>query len=238
VHERPRPRENHLLSRLPPAEFQRIRRELQVVRLPRKQILQRPGEPIVHVFFPINGVCSAVSIMEDGSTVEVATVGRDGLVGLSLFFDSPVASFQVYSQIPGLALRMGAELFLEEAARSEPFQWLLRRYAQARYLQTAQSAACNRLHSVEQRCARWLLMTHDRVGADRFQLTHEFFAQILGVRRASVTLAARTLQQAGAIRYVYGVITVIDRSRLESAACECFGVIAAAFKRLLEFGGD
>ena len=234
---RPRPRENHLLARLPLADRERLRPLLQPVRLGRKQVLERPGEPIGQVYFPLNGVCSSVSAMADGATAEVATVGRDGLVGLSLFFGSESTPLLVFSQIPGDALRMSADAFRREVEAAGPLQDLVRRYAEARFTQTAQSAACNRLHPVERRCARWLLMTHDRVGADRFQLTHEFFAQILGVRRSSVTVAARALQEARAIRYVYGVITVLDRARLEAAACECYRLIAGEFERLLGFRG-
>ena len=234
---RPRPRENHLLARLPAAERERLRPLLQPVRLGRKQVLERPGEPIRQIYFPLNGVCSSVSVMENGAIVEVATVGRDGVVGLSLFFGSETTPFLVYSQIPGDALWMPAEAFHAQTASSGPLQDLVRRYAEARFVQTAQTAACNRLHPVEQRCARWLLMTHDRVGADRFQLTHEFFAQILGVRRSSVTVAAGALQEVRAIRYVYGVITVLDRARLAAAACECYRLIAVEFDRLVGFRG-
>ena len=233
--DRPRPRENHLLSRLPPAELERLRPLLQPVRLRRKQILERPGEPSSYVYFPLSGVSSVVSIMEDGATVEVATVGRDGLIGLSAFFGTDTTPFQVFAQIPGEVMRMPAPAFRAAIDAPGQLQRLVGRYAEARFIQTAQSAACNRLHAVEQRCARWLLMSHDRLGVDRFSLTHEFLAQILGVRRSSVTVAARALQEAGAIRYAYGVITVMNRPALEAASCECYQIIAGEFERLLGF---
>jgi CRP-like cAMP-binding protein len=233
--ERPRPRESHLLALLPPDDQQQLRAGAQFVRLRRGQILHRPGEPIGQVFFPLNGLCSTVSVLEDGSTVEVDTVGRDGIVGLSLYFGAPDTPFQVFAQIPGEALRLPGSALLEAVERSSRLDGLLRRYAQARFTQTAQSVACNRLHGVEQRCARWLLLTHDRLVVDRFQLTQEFLSQILGIRRASATVAARALQTAGAIRYVYGVITIVDRARLESISCECYRLIAGEFERLLSF---
>ena len=230
---RPRPRENHLLARLPAAERERLWPLLQPVRLGSKQVLERPGEPIEQVYFPLNGVCSSVSVMEDGATVEVATVGRDGLLGLSLFFGSETTPFQVFSQIPGDALRMSAEAFCEAVEAPGPLQDLVRRYAEARFTQTAQSAACNRLHPVEQRCARWLLMTHDRVGGAEFILTHEFLAAMLGVRRASVSAVAAVLQRAGLIRYQRGRMTIVNRQGLEAAACECYQIITTEYDRLL-----
>jgi CRP-like cAMP-binding protein len=230
-----RPHANHLLASLPADEQERLRARLQPVRLNRKQMLQRPGEPIEQVYFPLNGLCSSVASMENGSASEVASVGRDGLVGLSLFLGAESTPFQVFAQIPGEALRMSAAAFREEVERSAALQSLVRRYAAALLVQSAQTAACNRLHPVEQRCARWLLMAHDRLAVNRFQLTHEFFSQFLGVRRSSVTVAAGALQAGGAIRYVYGVITVVSRARLEAAACECYRTIAAEYERLLRF---
>lgn len=218
---------------LPTDEYRQLAAQLDPVRLGAREILYAAGQPIADVYFPRSGVCSMLAIMESGASVEVATIGREGMLGLQLFLGAESAPFQTYSQIAGEAFRMSAADFWTAVGRSETLRAVLLRYAQAQFIQTAQSAACNRLHPVEERCARWLLMTHDRVAADRFALTHEYLSQMLGVRRSSVTVAAGMLQQAGLIAYAYGTITIVDRGGLEMVACECYRLITDEVERLL-----
>ena len=171
--------------------------------------------------------------MADGATVEVGTIGREGFVGLPAFHGAERSPLETFVQIPGAFARLPLAPFRAAAAPGTALHALLQRFAQAYYVLTAQSAGCNRLHPVEERCARWLLLTQDRAGAATFPLTHEFLGYMLGVRRASVTLAAGALQRAGLIAYHRGVITVLDRPGLEAAACECYAIIRGHFERLL-----
>ncbi|OWY64040.1 hypothetical protein B7486_49525 [cyanobacterium TDX16] len=171
--------------------------------------------------------------MEDGGVVEAATVGNEGMVGLPVFLEADTIPSQAIVQIPGDALRMKADAFKAWVDQSQPLQNLLKRYTQVMFNSIMQTAACNRRHEIEQRCCRWLLMTHDRVGSDNFPLTQEFLAQMLGVRRPSVSVVASILQKAGLIRYSRGKIIILDRPGLESATCECYPVIKQEFDRLL-----
>ena len=199
-----------------------------------KQTLFEQGAPIDEVTFPLTGVCSLLSMMEDGRSVEIATVGNEGFVGLPVFLQATFTSaHRGIVQIPGEAITVDARAFLELSNSGGTFQAVLQRYAQALITQIAQGAACNRLHTVEQRCAKWLLQTHDRVDGDAFELTQEFLGMMLGVGRQSVNEAATSLQQAGLMRYGRGVITVLDRRGLEEASCECYGVVRTEFDRLL-----
>jgi CRP-like cAMP-binding protein len=192
------------------------------------------GEPIEWVAFPISGVWSLLSIMEDGRSVEVATVGKEGFVGLPVFLRATLtSSHRAMVQIPGRAVTFPAAAFLDLSNSGGEFQTALQRYAQALITQIAQNAACNRVHTLEQRCARWLLQTHDRVDSDELSLTQEFLGQMLGVGRQAVNEAAQALQDAGMIRYTRGSITVVDRAALHGAACECYDVIRGEFDRLL-----
>ena len=179
---------------------------------------------------------SLVTYLEDGPSVEIATVGREGMVGISLFLETATVAWRAFGQVPGKALRIRAETFREEVDRNGALVRLLKRYTQALLSQVAQSSACNCVHTIEQRCARWLLQTHDRVGSDHYPLTQEFLAQMLGMRRSSVSQAAGGLQKAGLIRYVRGRITVLDRAGLEAASCECYAIIRREFERLLGNG--
>jgi CRP-like cAMP-binding protein len=171
--------------------------------------------------------------MADGRAVEFGTVGNEGMIGLPLFLGADRSPHRAFTQVPGDALRMRAEDFREEMGRQGQLAGLLRRYNQALMNQMAYSVACNRLHSVEERMCRWLLMTHDRVGADRFPMTQEFLAQMLGVRRPSVTVVAGVLQKAGLIAYARGWVVILDRAGLEAASCECYRVVRDDFERLL-----
>jgi CRP-like cAMP-binding protein len=229
----PKPAQNRLLAALPAKDFKRLEPRLERVPLEFKQPLYNSGEPIRHVYFPTSGVASLVNIMSGGQQVEIAVVGREGMVGLPVFLEAGEIPGRAFCQVPGDAMRMGAEPFQEEAKRGGKLTNLLLRYTQALFNQVAQSAACNRAHSVDERCARWLLQTQDRVGQDQFPVTQEFMAQMLGVRRATVNVAAGILQKAGFITYTRGWITVLDRPGLESASCECYAIIKAEFDRLL-----
>ncbi|GAB1544627.1 Crp/Fnr family transcriptional regulator [Scytonema sp. NUACC21] len=227
---------NRLLAALPPEEHQRLLPHLQFITLEYKQVLYQPNEPIEYVYFPNNGVISLLTIMENGEAVEVGTVGNEGFVGLPLFLGANSIPGQAFSQIPGEALRMRAEVFKGKVTPGSPLHNLLQRYTQAMFNQIAQSAACNRLHSIEERFCRWLLMTEDRVGSHQFPITHEFLGQMLGVRRASVSVVAATIQRAGLISYSRGKMTILDREGLEDITCECYGIVKAEFDRLL--GGN
>jgi CRP-like cAMP-binding protein len=226
------PGENLLLAALPRDEYDRMRLHVEKVSLPLRDILYEANEPIGHVFFPLNGVVSLV-IMDSGFTLEVGIIGNEGLVGTPVFLGSERSPTRAIAQIPGEALRMEAKVFQKEMKRGGPLHGLVQRYTQSMINQISQSIVCNRRHSVEKRMRRWLLMSHDRVGADEFPLTHEFLAQMLGVRRPTVTAVARTLQKAGLIDYHRGRITVLDRKGLEAASCECYEVVAKELNRLL-----
>ena len=211
------------------------------VELELKQVLFDVDRPIEHVYFPEEAVISILSVMSDGSAIETATVGHEGMVGLPVFLGTDQMSAQAFCQIPGSALRTERDA-LRRALESSPALVLaLQRYTQALFTFVAQNSACNRMHTMAQRCARWLLHTHDRVGAefgrDEFSLTHQFLSQMLGVRRATVTEGMRALHTSGAVSYVRGRVVVRDREALESAACECYAVIVREFDRLLGVPG-
>ena len=193
----------------------------------------RQHEPIPAVDFPLSGVLSIVVIMEDGGVAEVGTVGNEGMAGVPLVMGTDRSPAQAFYQVPGSAYRMPASVFRAEVERGGALSTVMRLYAQAFLNQVSQSAACNRLHPLEQRLCRWILMSHDRTGGDKIALTQEFLAQMLGVRRATVSIAAGMLQKAALIRYNRGVIHVLDRERLEEASCECYAVVRREFERLL-----
>jgi CRP-like cAMP-binding protein len=173
--------------------------------------------------------------MKNGKAAEVGVVGKEGMLGLPVFLGTDRSSGQSFSQVPGESLRLGADAFRAAIQRSRALVDLLHRYTQALFTQVSQSAACNSLHSIEERCCRWLLMTHDRVETDEFVLTQEFLAIMLGVRRASVAEVAGKLQQAGLIHYRRGQMRILDRQGLEATACECYSVIRAEYERLLPY---
>jgi CRP-like cAMP-binding protein len=228
-----RPAGNVLLALLPTVDRDRLLAGAEAVDLVAGHTLHAAGEPIAWAYFPDGAVVSVVSVFDDGHGVEVGTIGREGIVGLSLALGGGALPFRVFCQVPGRARRVPAAALRSEVARGGALKALLDRYAQALLIQTAQTAACNRRHPIDQRCARWLLMTHDRVGADRFVLTQEYLAVMLGARRAGVSLAATRLRASGLIRYSRGVITVVDRPGIEAAACACYRLVRAAEDRLL-----
>lgn len=227
------PSGNGLLAALPTESYERLVPDLAAVTLKLRDLVYEVSQPIEHIYFPTRCVISLVNVMADGEEIESATVGREGCVGLPVFLGSDQAPFRAFCQIPGEALRMPASRLREEAARDASLRRVLNHYTLATLTQVGQSAACNRIHSIDARCARWLLLCHDRMGADEFLLTHEFLGEMLGVRRASVTEAAGRLQEAGLIRYRRGRITVVDRPGLEGAACECYRIIRDEYDRLL-----
>jgi CRP-like cAMP-binding protein len=228
----PRPK-NKLLACLPRDDFARIRRHLRTVPIAVKQILHPRNEPIREVFFPNGGVASVTTVMRDGAMVEIATIGDEGLVGINAFFGPALMSGEAMMQVPDTdAEAMSLEAFRTELDRRGPFYDCVQLYSQAVIMLMMQSTACMALHSVEQRCCRWLLMTHDRVHRDDFQLSHEFLAMMLGSTRPTVTTVAGALQKAGLIKYVHGHITIVDRQQLEAASCECYATVKEHFDRL------
>lgn len=231
-----KPIENRLLAALPAEEYQRLVPHLERVELSVNQVIYEPFEPIRHVYFPHQALVSLISTMSDGSTVEVGVVSNEGMVGIPVFLGGNTTTTRAFVQVPDSSTRMEATRLLAEFNRGGPLQSLLLRYTQALHTQVSQTAACNRLHTVESRLARWLLMVSDRMQSDQFPLTQEFIAQMLGCRRSGVTEAAGTLSQAGMIRYTRGRITILNREAMDAASCECYGVIKDEFARLLGTG--
>jgi CRP-like cAMP-binding protein len=224
---------NRLLGLLPPRDYARLRPHLQPIPLRYRQSLYRAHRPIEFVYFIETGVGSPVNTMANGEASEVGTIGNEGLVGLPIVFGDDRAPTSVYVQVPGAGLRMKAALFKKELTRSASMRTVMLHYAHAFFNQVAQSAACNQFHSIDQRCCRWLLMTHDRMQSDDFLLTQEFLAMMLGVQRTGVTIAAGALQRAGLIRYRRGNVSIIYRCSLIRRSCECYGVSKKEFDRLL-----
>jgi CRP-like cAMP-binding protein len=226
------PLHNRLLAALPPAAYARIARQLQMSTAVTGRTLQAPGTPVTDVYFPNGGVFSVTNQMRDGGLVEVATVGREGMLGISVFLGDRSGAGRTFMQVPNGPLpSMAVGRFVRETA-SGPFREIVGRYAQANLLQIMQCTACNALHGVRQRCCRWLLQTQDRVGSKEFLLKQEFLAIMLGVRRPTVTLVMGALQDSGLIATRYGRIRVLNRRKLEHASCECYEVIREQFQRL------
>jgi CRP-like cAMP-binding protein len=227
------PLRNRLLAALPRAEYDRIRPYLRLRTVSPGETLQAHRARITDVYFPNGGVFSVTNEMRNGGLVEVATVGREGMLGIGVFFGDRAGIGRAFQQVANGPLpSMRATRFVTETTRAGPFRDVVRVYAQANLLQIMQCTACNALHSVAQRCARWLLQTLDRVDGDTFRLKQEFLAVMLGVRRPTVTVVLRTLQREGLIASRYGRISILNRSRLEAASCECYGVIRDHFARL------
>ena len=215
---------NRILAALPPEDFDRFSPALQAVPLSLRQVIHDVSSPIEHVYFVEQGVGSILTIMADGSAIEVGMIGSEGMVGVSAVFGSATSGQHVIVQIPGTALRMDAARCKAAFDESAAVRMAVLRFATALMNLSAQTAACNRLHSIEQRCARWLLMAHDRIQSDIMPMTHEFLASMLGVRRAGVTVTAGELQRSGLIRYHHGQITIRDRDGLQATACECYRI--------------
>jgi CRP-like cAMP-binding protein len=225
--------ENLLLAQLPAPEQEHLAPLLRLVRLEHKQVLYAPDQRIDHVYFPLNAVLSVLTVMGDGDSVEVGTIGNEGMAGLPLVHDTARSSHDVIAQVPGDALALDTAAFTAQLDRHTALDRVVHHYAQGFLNMVSQTAACNRLHDVDERCARWLLMTHDRVHADTFPLTHEFLSQMLGVRRAGVTVALGILRRAGLIATTPGQVTIVDRDGLEDVTCECYRMVRDEFDQLL-----
>jgi CRP-like cAMP-binding protein len=225
--------ENRLLAALPAEVFNRLRPSLHPVSFALGGVVYESSEKMEYLLFPTTCIVSLLYTMADGTTAEMGLVGNDGVVGVALFMGGNTVPNRAVVQVAGDAFKVPASVILEEFRRGGPCQLLLLRYTQALITQISQTAVCNRLHTVEQRLCRWLLLTHDRVGSAELLLTQEFIANMLGGRRESVTKAAGRLQAAKLIRYVRGHITILDRHGLEATSCECYQVVKTEFDRLL-----
>lgn len=228
---------NDLLAALPVKERTRLVGHLRPITMEFEQILYEPDESIESVFFPTSGMISLLVVLSDGSATEVSRIGCEGMIGLPVFLGLRTSRTRAMVQVAGEALRMSANVFRREAQLSARFSELIRRYTQALMQHTSQLTACNNRHSVEQRLCRWLLVTHDRVRADEYQLTQEFLARMLGTHRESVAVAASHLRQQGLIQYSRGTLTIVDREGLEAASCECHHAVRRVFGWLHEDEG-
>ena len=227
------PQQNRLLAALPETEFKRLLPELELVSMPLGQVLYESGGRLRHLYFPTTSIVSLLYVMQDGASAEIAVVGNEGILGVSLFMGGETTPSRAIVQSAGHGYRLKANLLKEEFRRAGPVMDLLLRYTQALITQMAQTAVCNRHHSIEQQLCRWLLLSLDRLSTLELKMTQELIANMLGVRREGVTEAAGNLQRAGIIRYSRGRITVLSRERLEHAVCECYGVVKQEFDRLL-----
>ena len=229
------PRQNYLLAALPAAEWERLRGKLELTPMPLGHVLYESGSELRHVYFPTTSIVSLLYVMEDGASAEIAIVGNEGILGISLFMGGETTPSRAVVQGAGYGFRLKAQLLKEEFGRFGPMLHLLLRYTQALITQMAQTAVCNRHHSVDQQLCRWLLLSLDRLASNELAMTQELIANMLGVRREGVTEAAGKLQDAGLIRYRRGRITVLDRPGLEARACECYQVVKTEFDRLLPY---
>jgi CRP-like cAMP-binding protein len=225
--------QSHLLNALPAEEYERLAADLELVPLKLGQVLYEPGDMMHHVYFPTTSILSMLYVMEDGSSAEIAIVGNEGMLGISLFMGGDTTPSWAVVQSAGNAYRLKSEALKKEFRFFGPTMELLLRYTQALITQMSQTAVCNRHHSIDQQLCRWLLMSLDRLPANELSMTQELIANMLGVRREGVTEAAGELQDAGLIRYRRGKITVLDRPGLEARCCECYMVVKSEFDRLL-----
>lgn len=224
---------NHLLAAIPKKEFAHFKSNLESVNLKLGEVIYESGEQMDYIYFPTTAIISLLYIMVNGSTAEIGVAGNEGLVGIALFMGGDTTPNRAVVQSAGGAFRMKAKSLQTEFARGGMFQQLLLRYTQALMTQISQTAVCNRLHSVEQQLCRWLLLSHDRLETDKLIMTHDLIANMLGVRREGVTIAAKHLQDANLISYVRGTMTILDRKGLEAQVCECYKVVNDEYKRLL-----
>lgn len=224
---------NDLLASLPPAEWARLAPQLEVVELPLGKVLYESGATMGHVYFPTTAIVSLLYVMEDGASAEIAVVGNEGVVGIALFMGGETTPSRSVVQSAGQGYRLRAPVIKDEFNRSGPVMHLLLRYTQALITQMAQTAVCNRHHSLDQQLCRWLLLSLDRLKGNELVMTQELIANMLGVRREGVTEAALKLARLGLIRYARGHITVLDRAALEARVCECYAVVKKEYDRLL-----
>jgi CRP-like cAMP-binding protein len=226
-------RQNRLLAALPEIEWERVQRNLKLVSMPLGDAVYESGAHLDHVYFPTTSIISLLYVMADGASAEIAVVGNEGLVGVALFMGGESTPSRAVVQSEGWAYRLKGQLLKEEFERGGAMQHLLLRYTQALLTQMAQTAVCNRHHSIDQQLCRWLLLSLDRLASDELTMTQELIANMLGVRREGVTEAAGKLQSAGLIRYSRGRISVLDRAGLEARCCECYAVVKRESDRLL-----
>lgn len=227
------PAANRLLAALPREDYERLLPQLHEVRFTLGEVVYEFGGQLDYVYFPTDSIVSLLYTMENGASAEMGLTGNDGVVGIALFMGGGTMPNRAVVQSAGGAVRMTAKVLQDEFARGGKFQHMLLRYTQALITQISQTAVCNRLHSVEQQLCRWLLLSHDRIRSDELIMTQELIADMLGVRREGVTVAAGRLQDLGAISYVRGRITILDRDKLEETVCECYQVVKDEFQRLL-----
>src|SRR6266480_154911 len=226
------PHQNHLLAALPPSDYERLASHLELIPMRLGDVLYEPGVRLRHVYFPTTSIVSLLYVMEDGASAEIAIVGNEGILGISLFMGGDTTPSRAVVQSAGHGFRLKAELLKNEFGRFSQTMHLLLRYTQALITQMAQTAVCNRHHSVDQQLCRWLLLSLDRLSSNELVMTQELIANMLGVRREGVTEAAGKLQELGVIRYARGQITVLDRLRLEQLCCECYAVVRKECDRL------
>jgi CRP-like cAMP-binding protein len=226
-------RKNHLLAALPDSEWQILGPHLEWVELPLGQVLSESGSTLAHVYFPTTAIVSLLYVMENGSSAEIAVVGNEGIVGISLFMGGESTTSRAVVQSAGEGFRLNAKFLKDQFNRSDPLMHLLLRYTQALITQMSQTAVCNRHHSMDQQLCRWLLLSLDRLPSNELVMTQELIANMLGVRREGVTEEAMKLQKAGLISYVRGRITILDRAGLEKRSCECYAVVKREYDRLL-----
>jgi CRP-like cAMP-binding protein len=224
---------NHLLAALSKEEFVRLEPDLEFVSLALGEVIYESGDTMTHIYFPITAIISMLYIMENGATAEIGIAGNNGLIGSSLFMGSDSTTSRAVVLSSGDAIRIKAKPLQAEFDRSGQFQKLLMRYTQSLMTQISQTAVCNRLHKVEQQLCRWLLINHDQMQTNKLVMTQELIANMLGVRREGVTIAAKKLQAKGLIKYVRGTITMLDRKGLEAASCECYQIVIDEYERLL-----
>ncbi|KAB2970413.1 Crp/Fnr family transcriptional regulator [Zoogloea sp.] len=229
----PSPLQNRLLAVLPEIEFERIRPQLEAVDMPLGKVLYESGRTLSHVYFPTTSIVSLLYVMENGASAEIAVVGNEGVVGIALFMGGESTPSRAVVQSAGQGFRLRGQAIKEVFSRSGPVMHLLLRYTQALITQMAQTAVCNRHHSLDQQLCRWLLLSLDRLQGNELVMTQELIANMLGVRREGVTEAALKLQAAGLISYARGHITVLDREGLEARTCECYAVVRKEYGRLL-----
>ena len=227
--------QNHLLDALPGGDYMRLKSQLELIPMALGQVLYEPGGRLRYVYFPTTSIVSLLYVMEDGASAEIAVVGNEGMLGISLFMGGETTPSHAVVQSAGYGVRLKAQLLKDEFARFGPMMHLLLRYTQALITQMSQTAVCNRHHSVDQQLCRWLLLSLDRLATNELSMTQELIANMLGVRREGVTEAAGKLQDAGLIRYQRGKITVLNRPRLEARSCECYQVVKKEFDRLLPY---
>jgi len=227
------PQQNHLLAAFPPVERERLFSHLEVVPMPLGKVLYESGDVMRHVYFPTNSIVSLLYVLADGASAEISVVGNEGMIGIALFMGGETTPSRAIVQSAGFAYRLACQLLKDEFRRNGDVRLLLLRYTQALITQMAQTAVCNRHHSVDQQLCRWLLLSLDRLASNKLIMTQELIANMLGVRREGVSEAAAKLEKLGIIRYARGHITVLDRPKLEALCCECYAVVKKETDRLL-----